>query len=65
MNKSLYQLIVVHFKTFFREPAVLFWAILFPIIMAWILGIAFSNKGETIKVVYVVSEAVKQGTPSE
>jgi ABC-2 type transport system permease protein len=57
MNRSLNQLILVHFKTFFREPAILFWAILFPILMAWILGIAFSNKGETFKTVYVVSDA--------
>ena len=53
MNKSLYQLILVHFKAFFREPAILFWAILFPIVMAWVLGIAFSNKGETSRTVYV------------
>jgi ABC-2 type transport system permease protein len=53
MNKSLYQLILVHFKTFLREPAILFWAILFPIIMAWVLGIAFSNKGESVRTVYV------------
>src|SRR5688572_9712070 len=53
MSKSLLQLIVVHFKTFFREPAILFWAVLFPIIMAWVLGIAFSNKGESVRTVYV------------
>jgi ABC-2 type transport system permease protein len=53
MTKSLYQLILVHFKTFFREPAILFWAIMFPILMAWVLGIAFSNKGETMRTVYV------------
>jgi ABC-2 type transport system permease protein len=53
MNRSLFQLIAVHFKTFFREPAILFWAILFPILMAWVLGIAFSNKGETVRTVYV------------
>jgi ABC-2 type transport system permease protein len=56
MNKSLYQLILVHFKTFFREPAILFWAILFPIIMAWVLGIAFSGKGESVRMVYVTGE---------
>jgi ABC-2 type transport system permease protein len=54
MNKSLTQLILVHFKTFFREPAILFWAVFFPIIMAWVLGIAFSNKGESVRTVYVI-----------
>jgi ABC-2 type transport system permease protein len=57
MNKSLYQLILIHFKTFLREPAILFWAILFPIIMAWVLGIAFSNKGESLRAVYVTGGA--------
>ena len=58
MNKSLIQLILVHFKTFFREPAILFWAVLFPIIMAWVLGVAFSNKGESLRTVYVTGESV-------
>ena len=53
MKKSFYQLVLSHFRIFFREPAILFWAVLFPIIMAWILGIAFSNKGESVRTVYV------------
>ncbi len=56
MNKSLYQLILIQFKTFFREPAILFWAVLFPIIMAWVLSIAFSGKGETVWSIYVVAD---------
>lgn len=58
MNNSLLQLIIVQFKTFFREPAILFWAVLFPIIMAWVLGIAFSNKGESLRTVYVIGQSV-------
>jgi ABC-2 type transport system permease protein len=58
MNKSLIQLIQVQFKTFFREPAILFWAVLFPIIMAWVLGVAFSNKGESLRTVYVTGKSV-------
>ncbi|HYC86203.1 MAG TPA: ABC transporter permease [Chryseosolibacter sp.] len=54
--KSLHQLILINFKSFFREPAILFWAILFPIIMPWILGIAFSNKGESLRTVYVTGD---------
>jgi ABC-type multidrug transport system permease subunit len=53
MNKSLYQLFLTNFRIFFREPAVLFWAVLFPIVMAWVLGIAFSNKGESVRTVFV------------
>jgi ABC-2 type transport system permease protein len=58
MNKSLIQLILVHFKSFFREPAILFWAVFFPIIMAWVLGIAFSKKSESLRTVYVTGESV-------
>ncbi|HEX6224328.1 MAG TPA: ABC transporter permease [Chryseolinea sp.] len=57
MNKSLIQLILVHFKTFFREPAILFWAVLFPIIMVWVLGVAFSGKGESTRTVYIIGKS--------
>jgi ABC-2 type transport system permease protein len=50
---SLLKLIAVHFKSFVREPAILFWAVMFPIIMAWVLGIAFSKKGESSRTIYV------------
>src|SRR5687768_5066 len=53
MNKSIYQLTLSIFRVFFREPAVIFWAVLFPIIIAWVLGIAFSQKGESVRTVYV------------
>jgi ABC-type multidrug transport system permease subunit len=43
-NHQLIQLILAHFKEIIREPAVLFWGILFPILMAWGLGIAFTSK---------------------
>ena len=44
--RQLQQLISAHFKEFFREPGVLFWTIAFPILMAWGLGIAFTQKGD-------------------
>jgi ABC-2 type transport system permease protein len=53
---SLIQLILVHFRNFFREPAILFWALVFPILMAWVLGIAFSSKGESQSTVYILNE---------
>jgi ABC-2 type transport system permease protein len=65
MNKSLTQLILVHFKSFFREPAILFWAVLFPIIMAWVLGIAFSKKGESVRTVYVTGASVPEKITGE
>jgi ABC-2 type transport system permease protein len=54
MNSSLYQLVLIQFKAFFREPAIIFWSIIFPILMAWVLGIAFTTKGEVNKTVMIV-----------
>jgi ABC-2 type transport system permease protein len=45
-KKPLFQLVLVHFREFVREPAILFWSIIFPIAMAWILGIAFTSDGD-------------------
>jgi ABC-2 type transport system permease protein len=55
MNNSLLQLVATQFRMFYREPSVIFWAIGFPVLMAWVLGIAFSNKGELKKNVLVIS----------
>jgi ABC-2 type transport system permease protein len=53
---SLWQLIVINYKEFVREPGILFWALAFPVLMAWVLGIAFSKKAELIQnVAYVKS----------
>ena len=45
-NHQLYRLIIAHFSEIIREPAVIFWGVVFPILMAWGLGIAFTQKGE-------------------
>ncbi len=45
-NHQLYRLIFAHFAEIVREPAVIFWGVIFPILMAWGLGIAFTQKGE-------------------
>jgi len=48
MNKlefsSLYQLTMVRFKLFLREPEAIFWIFIFPILLAIGLGIAFRNR---------------------
>lgn len=41
---SLYQLTIVRFKLFLREPEAIFWIFIFPIILAVGLGIAFRNR---------------------
>lgn len=59
MNRPFIQLILVQLRDFYREPSVIFWSLLFPILMAWGLGIAFNKKVEMTKTVALV---IKQGT---
>ena len=59
MNNILLRLVISQFKIFFREPGVVFWSFGFPILIAWTLGIAFSNKGEILRNVAIVTEAHK------
>jgi ABC-2 type transport system permease protein len=46
--KSLIQFSIFQLKEMYREPAVLFWAYVFPIFLAGTLGIAFSGEKKTI-----------------
>lgn len=55
MNRMLSRLIISQFKLFFREPGVVFWSFGFPVLMAWILGIAFASKAEILRNVALVS----------
>lgn len=58
-NNQLYMLIKAHFLEIIREPAVLFWGIVFPILMAWGLGIAFTKKTDTERKIAIVSATHK------
>ena len=60
-NHQLFRLISAHILEIVREPAVLFWGIIFPILMAWGLGIAFSNKPEINREIALI---LPQGTGS-
>ena len=46
MIKQFTQLLSIQFKEFFREPGALFWSFVFPILMSFALGMAFSDKPE-------------------
>jgi hypothetical protein len=43
-TSSLFQLTVMRFRLFLREPEAIFWTFLFPILLAMGLGIAFRNR---------------------
>lgn len=49
-------LFIMHAKTLMRQPAVLFWGIVFPILMALGLGLAFTQKMDTVHKIAVVSD---------
>jgi ABC-2 type transport system permease protein len=51
---QLWQLITAEFRETVREPGVLFWGIIFPILMSLGLGIAFTKKADTIRKVAVL-----------
>lgn len=55
--RSLWQLVLINYKEFIREPGILFWALIFPVLMAWVLGIAFSKKSEFIHNIAYVDAA--------
>ena len=43
LHHPLIQLVLMHFREFFRVPEALFWTFLFPIGLAGLLGLAFSS----------------------
>jgi len=53
-KQQLFALFIIHAKILMREPAVLFWGIIFPILMALGLGLAFTQKKEAIHNIAIV-----------
>lgn len=49
MNSALLNLIAVQFKAFLREPEIIFWSFIFPLAIAGVLGIAFSQLEEPVR----------------
>ena len=62
---QLWQLIIALFREIIREPGVLFWGILFPILMSLGLGLAFTKKADVIRKVAIINNAEKSGTGSD
>jgi len=54
---QLWQLTAAEFRETVREPGVLFWGILFPILMSLGLGIAFTKKADVVRKVAVIKPA--------
>ncbi len=56
MYHQLTQLILVQFRQFARYPGALFWAIGFPILMTWGLGVAFTEKAGIVRKVAIITD---------
>jgi ABC-2 type transport system permease protein len=66
MNKwirgnQLWQLTSALFREIIREPGVLFWGILFPILMSLGLGLAFTKKADVIRKVAIIKNIESPG----
>jgi ABC-type multidrug transport system permease subunit len=54
--RALWQLITINYKEFIREPGIIFWSIVFPVLMAWVLGVAFTKRGELVQTIALVDD---------
>jgi ABC-2 type transport system permease protein len=57
MNKPFFNLVALQFKEFFREPEIIFWAFILPIVLSWILGVAIGSGGEAAGSVALIETA--------
>lgn len=59
MSRPIIQLILIQLKEYFREPEIIFWSIIFPILIAWGLGIAFTQRGEITRHIALIENSDK------
>ena len=64
-NSQLVQLILANVKELIREPGVLFWGIIFPILMSLGLGVAFTKKKDVITKIAVIGQNHLVSRPSD
>ncbi len=51
-----FELVLMELKSFYRNPGIIFWAFGFPLLMAGVLGSAFSNKKDSIRKIGIIGE---------
>jgi ABC transporter DrrB family efflux protein len=64
-QSSLFQLTMVRFKLFLREPEAIFWIFFFPILLAMGLGIAFRNRPADVLQVGATTQQLTQALGSD
>jgi ABC-type multidrug transport system permease subunit len=57
MRNPLIQLILINYREFVREPGIVFWSVIFPVLMSWVLGVAFSSRGELAQTIAVLESS--------
>jgi len=62
---QLWQLTAALFREIIREPGVLFWGILFPILMSLGLGLAFTKKSDVVRKVAIINNDDNQAVGNE
>lgn len=65
-REQLFHLVSAHFKELIREPEVLFWGIIFPMLMSLGLGIAFTKKADIVRnVALIESGRISMSAPRQ
>jgi ABC-type multidrug transport system permease subunit len=64
-NNQLVQLILANIRELIREPGVLFWGIIFPILMSLGLGVAFTKKKDVVTTIAVIGRNHLVQEPSD
>jgi ABC-type multidrug transport system permease subunit len=64
MNNSFINLVMIQLRELVREPDVLFWSLVFPIVLATVLGLAFANQEPVTHQVAVIRNLYTQDNPS-
>ena len=64
-NNQLYRLIMANVMELIREPGVLFWGIVFPILMSLGLGVAFTKKTDVSTTIAVTTQNQSISNPSD
>jgi ABC-2 type transport system permease protein len=64
-QSSLYQLTMIRFRLFLREPEAIFWIFVFPILLAVGLGIAFRNRPADVYQVGATTAQLTQALAAE
>ncbi|EPG74158.1 ABC-2 family transporter protein [Leptospira fainei serovar Hurstbridge str. BUT 6] len=63
--KQIYHLVTIQLKEFYREPGIIFWAFVFPIAIAGVLGLAFTTHGVPVARAAIISSSPNAATLSQ